>query len=475
MAATLDRLAAVGFDATSSVVVWFCLWLPVLVMISQPARRRFVAMVAGLGSLVIPAGMILDLIPTTSSVGVHRDLVPPGISFVIPAIGNAKAIRHALVVAYGVGLAAQGGRWLLGSWGVVRLIRDSSAPSTGTASLYTWLTRDLGRPPTLRVSARLRKPALFGTIRPTILIPNALDRAAHRDALRLTLLHELAHFQRRDPFARLVSELTRTVWFFLPPAWWFAAQLRLDQEFLADRDAAESFGSRERYAALLFERAGAPADRSRSERTLGSAWIGGPALYQRLRMLLQCPFVVERQPPVWFRTLAAGLGVSVGLGLSGISWSDAGPNEVLPTSGTPHFTLHRFRTGPQAVPRPERLPLPIGAEFELSAEFVADTRADLQGARLAGYQLPEFDSESPEGRYPVHLSRRGNQARWRLGDRELPAGPSDDPESAWLTVTAPPNRVVEIRDLVLKTADSSDPSDPRQGPIPSPLSRSSFP
>lgn len=475
MAAALDRLSAFGLDALLSATVWLCLWLPLLVLIRQPVRRRLVSLVAGLGSLAIPVLMGLEIVPQTPIAGFLGSLVPPGLGLTVPSLMHARGIGRVLVVAYGVGLVGQVGRWLLGWWGGSRLVRGSSAPSFGTAGLYTWLTRDLGRVPRLRVSTRLRGPVLIGVFRPVVLIPTMLDRAAHRESLRLVLFHELAHFQRRDPLVGLAAELSRAVWFCLPPVWWFGAQLRLDQEFLADRDAAARFGSRERYAAALFERAGPQADRERSGRLLGSAWIGGPALYQRMRVLLRCPFALEAIAPAWFRAVLVVLGVPLAWCLSGVSWKGDVLVGVSSSSGETPYTLHRLRIGPQAVPQRETLPLPLGPDFDLSADFVAESPADLRGARLAGYPLPEFDTESPEGRYSVHLSRRAGQARWRLGDRERPAGSSDDPNAAWLTVTAPPHRPIEVRNLVLKEPDSRERPAGRPRPAPSPSIRNSLP
>ncbi|MFO0960524.1 MAG: M56 family metallopeptidase [Isosphaeraceae bacterium] len=477
MAATLDRLAAFGLDATLSAAAWLGFWLPALVVTRQPARRRIVALIAGLGSLAIPVLIGLEAIPRMPIGGFLRELAPPGFgpSWARAADFQPALLARALVVAYAIGLGLQACRWLLAGWGIARLIRGSTAPSHGTASLYTWLTRDLGRVPRLRVSARVRAPALLGAFRPCILIPTPLDRAPHREALRLALLHELAHFQRRDPLVGLAAGLSQAAWFFLPPAWWFASQLRLDQEFLADRDAAGSFGSRERYAAVLFERAGPLPDRERSGRMLGSAWIGGSALYQRLRMLLRCPFAVEAIAPTWYRAVAWILGTTLAFSLAGLSWGDGFATGRAPAPPDRQFSLRRLRIGPQPRPRPETLPIPLGADFELTADFLGDSPADLRGARLAGYQLPDFVSESLEGRFSVHLIRRGGEARWRLGDREVPAGRPDEPPSAWLTVTAPPDRPVEVRDLTLKHPEPAEKPAGRQSPAIPPFSRSTTP
>ena len=55
------------------------------------------------------------------------------------------------------------------------------------------------------------------------------------------------------------AKLAQAIWFFLPPIWWIRDQMKLDQEFLADRGAVEQFGTSGRYASTLVDLASSTA------------------------------------------------------------------------------------------------------------------------------------------------------------------------------------------------------------------------
>ncbi len=118
------------------------------------------------------------------------------------------------------------------------------------------------RRPRLLVSDRATRPVLVGSLRPAILIPPGLDQPEASDRLRLSLSHELAHAESLDHQFGPAATLAQAIWFFLPPVWWIRDQMKLDQEFLADRRAVEHFGTSGGYASSLVDLASLPASRS---------------------------------------------------------------------------------------------------------------------------------------------------------------------------------------------------------------------
>ena len=82
--------------------------------------------------------------------------------------------------------------------------------------------------------------------------------------------------------------------------------MHLDHEFLADRHAALGFGAPETYASSLVALA-APGPARIGARARPSPEAPSPAgsagspLFQRILMLVACPFRVERRPPAWWR------------------------------------------------------------------------------------------------------------------------------------------------------------------------------
>ncbi len=227
-----------------------------------------------------------------------------------------------LVIA--VGLLA---RCLIGHVGLHRLVRASVPPSPEVERLFEALTRGWKERPRLRICQWVSMPVSFGLRRPTILLPPAVCRPEAQEELRLALVHELTHLERRDAWSCLLSALGQAVYFYLPWLWWLRRQLRLCQEYVADAAAAALTRS-EDYAQYLLSL----APQARALRSLGSAkatrlagihaqgiWGNSSDLFRRITMLLDSRRSVERSVPRWW-SLAAGAGFLVAAVLiSGIS------------------------------------------------------------------------------------------------------------------------------------------------------------
>jgi beta-lactamase regulating signal transducer with metallopeptidase domain len=77
-------------------------------------------------------------------------------------------------------------------------------------------------------------PALFGFVRPKLLVPPALLRDLDREDLRFVLLHELAHLRRRDTLANLLLTLAHALHWFNPLAWLALSRCRTERELACD-------------------------------------------------------------------------------------------------------------------------------------------------------------------------------------------------------------------------------------------------
>ena len=153
--------------------------------------------------------------------------------------------------------------------------------------------------PALACHAARAAPSRCRVLPPDDPDPTVFDEpGGDPELLRLSLLHEIAHADRWDPWFGTIASLAQTVWFFLPQIWWLRSQLLIDQEFLADRSAALRYGTSSGYAASLLSLAEARPSPAADPRPSEPEYESGPPeangevrspLSQRMLMLLVLP------------------------------------------------------------------------------------------------------------------------------------------------------------------------------------------
>jgi beta-lactamase regulating signal transducer with metallopeptidase domain len=79
---------------------------------------------------------------------------------------------------------------------------------------------------------RITVPAVYGIIRPRIVIPKAMAEGS-KD-LTYIILHEQAHLRRRDNLFRLIAVITACVHWFNPLSWLFLKYFFIDMELACD-------------------------------------------------------------------------------------------------------------------------------------------------------------------------------------------------------------------------------------------------
>jgi beta-lactamase regulating signal transducer with metallopeptidase domain len=375
--------------------------------------------------------------------------------------------------------------WLvLGFWGIRRLVGKSVEPSPATRALYDALIQHVdGRSPApgLRISARINRPVLVGLFRSFILIPPAYDdQGFDRESLKIILLHELAHADQGDTHFGAAVSLAQSLWFFLPYLWWLRAQLRTDQEFLADQRVALLAGSPAGYAtrlvALATPHEGSPTVgpilESASLRSSRSSNGGFPSpLLQRILMLLHCPYPLEPQPPRWWVFSAPLLILTLAIlsacaSVSLLDHQRAVPAAASFATGAPNtFRIAQFIASPRHSGSSGRsasyaLPLPLPTQFELNVEIQA-SRSALSHIRLVGLAL---DSPPPSGElgdapsvltdaltswHRVRVRRQAGRVALAVDGKAIPV--DRDPENLpeWLTIEPAPDQTAILRNLLV--------------------------
>jgi beta-lactamase regulating signal transducer with metallopeptidase domain len=83
---------------------------------------------------------------------------------------------------------------------------------------------------------RVKSPALFGFLRPCLLLPPGAIESLGRERMRHVFLHELTHLKRHDIAANWVMTLLQALHWFNPLVWYGFYRMRADRELA--RDAA---------------------------------------------------------------------------------------------------------------------------------------------------------------------------------------------------------------------------------------------
>jgi beta-lactamase regulating signal transducer with metallopeptidase domain len=92
------------------------------------------------------------------------------------------------------------------------------------------------------VSDRIKSPALFGFVRPRLLLPQGMLETFSHDELRYVFIHELAHLKQRDIYLGWLMALLHVVHWFNPFMWFAFGRMRADREMACDRLAISTMG-----------------------------------------------------------------------------------------------------------------------------------------------------------------------------------------------------------------------------------------
>ena len=283
--------------------------------------------------------------------------VPLGAVFVIaesaavPPPHEAASVAWALVgwgaltVLLGVGAAVGLVRLVGAGVGLVRLARHLRPAPAAVQRQADGLRREVGirRPVRVRVleaSAGVRSPFVFGLFRPTIALPTALTGDA--EAVRLVLLHELAHVRHGDLLGMAWTALVRALFVAHPLVCRIGRSLDAARERACDAAVlASPEVSPRRYGALLLAIAHGPAPR------LAYAMASASPLHQRL---------LAMNTRTSHRPLAPVLALLLGCGLAAVpALAQVAPERPAPPS--PPAEAPPAPDAPDAPAAPEAEPL----------------------------------------------------------------------------------------------------------------------
>ena len=192
-------------------------------------------------------------------------------------------------------------------------------------------------------SARIKSPALFGFIRPRLLLPSAMVEEAGHEEMRYVFLHELAHLKHRDIYLGWLTSLLQILHWFNPLVWFAFHRMRADRElscdaFVLSRTGNEKSQEYGRAIVGLLRR----FSRSRPLPAMAGILENQSQLKRRITMIAQFKRGSYRWSPLSVFVILA-LGV---VSLSFTVWSEY-QNTFLPKS-EPGISLRRIETGPMS-------------------------------------------------------------------------------------------------------------------------------
>jgi beta-lactamase regulating signal transducer with metallopeptidase domain len=100
-----------------------------------------------------------------------------------------------------------------------------------------WCLAGVRRPMRMVESAAVAAPAVWGLLRPSLILPPGLARDLTPNQLTWVLLHELAHVRRCDLLVTLVQRLAQIAYFFHPAVWLANRLIDELREYACDDDA----------------------------------------------------------------------------------------------------------------------------------------------------------------------------------------------------------------------------------------------
>jgi beta-lactamase regulating signal transducer with metallopeptidase domain len=157
----------------------------------------------------------------------------PADSHPAPSMG----IEYWLAWIWMAGALALGGYALQSQYNFSRRVRGLRPITDGpTLDLFEDCKVLMGvtTPVSLIEAGAVKSPALFGFVRPRLLLPEGLVSAFAREELRHVFLHELAHVRRRDIPVGWAALALQIIHWFNPLVWLAFYRLRADRELACD-------------------------------------------------------------------------------------------------------------------------------------------------------------------------------------------------------------------------------------------------
>jgi beta-lactamase regulating signal transducer with metallopeptidase domain/Tol biopolymer transport system component len=190
-------------------------------------------------------------------------------------------------------------------------------------------------------SSQIKSPALFGFIRPRLLLPKEMLEEASLEEMRYIFLHELAHLKRRDIYLGWLTSFLQILHWFNPLVWFAFYRMRADRELSCDafvlsrtgKEKSQEYGQ----AIVGFLRR---FSRSRPLPAMAGILENRSQLKRRITMIAQFKKNSYQWSPLTVFLILAVSFVSLSFTVGGMNQS------TYLTKSEPKISLRRVETGP---------------------------------------------------------------------------------------------------------------------------------
>ena len=170
-----------------------------------------------------------------------------------------------------------------------RLAAEAQPGPNALSSVAEWCARKVGlkRPIRVLVTEEACGPAVYGLLRPVILMPASLAESLKGRDLRNVILHETAHVKRLDNWVGVLETLLQVLYFFHPLLWFSVSRIRRLRELATDERVLSELGkTRNGYAETLVEIARFVAARAPSSLRASAIAESRSSLPERVERIL---------------------------------------------------------------------------------------------------------------------------------------------------------------------------------------------
>ena len=105
----------------------------------------------------------------------------------------------------------------------------------------------------VRISVEAEGPAVFGLVRPVLLLPARIDEQLTSEDLSAVIAHERAHVRRYDNLTTAFHRIVTAVFWFHPFVWWIGKRLIEERERASDEAAVDAGFSPRVYSEVLLK------------------------------------------------------------------------------------------------------------------------------------------------------------------------------------------------------------------------------